>query len=231
MKTIPSTYFRSKRNEAFALPDLLVILAVISVLAALSVTIAISVKEKARLAVCLENQQKIGKAILAFSEDNSKALPGPSSPKDNIWWTYKEQIMSYAGLKGDPSVKDTLFACPNDRGYTDSTPFCRSSRFQFNSYVFNGVTLPGMPNVAGCFTYNIKEPDKTLLIMEFCAHGPYAWHYSKNGNQNTPFYNNAQSMAAFVDGHAHFTKFYYDGYNAAYTKDPPPGYDYKFSGN
>ena len=94
MKSISSSYCRRNRNGAFALPDLLVILAVISVLAALSVAIAVSTREKARLSVCLENQRKIGKAILAFSEDNSKALPGPSSPKDNVWWTYKEQVMT-----------------------------------------------------------------------------------------------------------------------------------------
>jgi prepilin-type processing-associated H-X9-DG protein len=58
-----------------------------------------------------------------------------------------------------------------------------------------------------------------------------AWHYSKTGNRNLPFYNNAQSMVAFVDGHASFTKIYYDGYNAAFTQDPIPGYDYKYSGN
>ena len=34
----------------------------------------------------------------------------------------------------------------------------------------------------------------------------------------------------FVDGHVRFSKIYYDGYSPAYTRDPIPGYDYKYSG-
>ena len=41
----------------------------------------------------------------------------------------------------------------------------------------------------------------------------------------------AQSVVAFVDGHVSFSKIYYDGYNAAYTRDPIGGYDYKYSGD
>ena len=32
----------------------------------------------------------------------------------------------------------------------------------------------------------------------------------------------------FVDGHVDFIKIYYDGINAAYTRDPIPGYNYKY---
>jgi prepilin-type processing-associated H-X9-DG protein len=46
-----------------------------------------------------------------------------------------------------------------------------------------------------------------------------------------PFYSNAQSVIGFVDGHVSFSKIYYDGYNAAYTQDPPSVYDYQYSGN
>jgi hypothetical protein len=88
-----------------------------------------------------------------------------------------------------------------------------------------------MPNIAGWKTSDVKQPQKTLLVMEFAAHGPLAWHYSKTGSRNTPFYNNAQSMVAFVAGHVSFSKMYYDGCNAAFTQDPIEGYDYKYSGN
>ena len=46
-----------------------------------------------------------------------------------------------------------------------------------------------------------------------------------------PFYCDAQSVVGFVDGHVSFSKIYYDGYNAAYTQDPIPGYDYQYSAN
>ncbi len=38
-------------------------------------------------------------------------------------------------------------------------------------------------------------------------------------------------MVAFVDGHVKMIRIYYDGMNPAYTRDPIPGYEYKFSGD
>jgi hypothetical protein len=67
--------------------------------------------------------------------------------------------------------------------------------------------------------------------MEWCAHAPLSWHKSRTGKRNLPFYCDAESVVVFVDGHAVLTKIYYDGYNAAYTRDPIPGYNYKYSGN
>jgi hypothetical protein len=93
------------------------------------------------------------------------------------------------------------------------------------------VTLPGMPNIAGRRLASVKKTAQTLLVMEWTAHAPLAWHKSKTGRNNMPFYCDAQSVVGFVDGHVNFSKIYYDGYNAAYTRDPIPGYDYQFSGN
>jgi prepilin-type processing-associated H-X9-DG protein len=152
-------------------------------------------------------------------------LPG------NLWWFYKEQVKRYAGLTGPSSASDTVFACPDDRGYSDPKPFHLNPRFDYGSYVFNGVTLPGIPNIAGRLLSSVKQPRKTLLVMEWTAHAPLSWHKSKTGKRNMPFYSDAQSTVGFVDGHVNLTKIYYDGYNAAFTQDPPPGYDYQYSGN
>jgi prepilin-type processing-associated H-X9-DG protein len=64
--------------------------------------------------------------------------------------------------------------------------------------------------------------------MEWTAHAPLSWHRSLTGRRNHPFYNNAESMVGFVDGHVDFIPIYYDGINAAYTRDPIPGYKYKY---
>jgi len=93
------------------------------------------------------------------------------------------------------------------------------------------VNLPGVPNIAGRQTSTIVDPSRTLLVMEWSAHAPLSWHRSKTGTANAPFYDGAESMASFVDGHIDFTRMYYDGVNAAYTRDPIPGYKYKYSGD
>ena len=93
------------------------------------------------------------------------------------------------------------------------------------------MILTGVPNIAGRQLPSVKLPQKTLLVMEWSAHAPLSWHKSKTGRENSPFYCDAQSVVAFVDGHVSFSKIYYDGYNAAYTRDPIGGYDYKYSGD
>jgi hypothetical protein len=221
-----------KGADGFALADLVVTCAGVSILAAIIVASAASAKEKAGLTRCTANLQQVTRAVLDFCDDDFQTLPGPAATApNNLWWWYKEQVKVYLGLMGPSSADDLVFACPADRGYSDPEPFHLDARFDFGSYVFNGVTLPGMPNIAGWQLSSVKNPRQTLLVMEWTAHAPLSWHKSKTGRNNMPFYCDAQSVVGLVDGHVSFSKIYYDGYNAAYTRDPIPGYEYQYSGN
>ena len=216
----------------FALTELLVVLAAVSVLAALGGAYAANAKEKSRLARCTANLGQVAGAVLKFTDDHELNFPGQDDmAPHNIWWWYKEEVKDYAGLTGPSSADDLVFACPSDRGYSDPKPFHLDERFDFGSYVFNGVTLPGMPNIAGWRISAVKNPQKTLLVMEWTAHAPLSWHMSRTGKSNMPFYCDAKNVVGFVDGHVSFSRIYYDGFNAAYTRDPLPGYDYQYSGN
>ncbi len=216
----------------FTLTDLLVTLGVISLLCAVVVAERTALRNKSRLARCVANLQQVNRAVLTFCNDNNQTLPTVSPGEQrSLWWWYKEQVKRYAGLSGPSSPNDTVFACPQDRGYSDPTPFYLSPRFDYGSYVFNGVTMEGVPNLAGWQLSSIKQPPHTLLVMEWTAHAPLSWHKSKTGKRNMPFYCDAESVVGFVDGHVALTRIYYDGYNAAYTQDPIYGYDYQYSGD
>jgi len=218
--------------KGFTLTDLLVIVALLSVLGAIVIGGLSTSRERSRQSVCSSNLQKINRGVLSFCADNSQTLPTiPTGDTRPLWWWYKEQVKRYAGLTGEASKSDTVFACPSDRGYSDPAPFHDNPRFDYSSYVYNGVTLPGIPGIAGLPLTAIQHPQKTLLVMEWTAHAPLSWHRSFTGKENSPFYNDAQSVVGFVDGHVSFSKIYYDGYNAAYTRDPIDGYDYQFSEN
>jgi type II secretory pathway pseudopilin PulG len=221
-------------SAGFTLTDLMVLVAMVALASALLITAGGAVRQKSRLARCTSNLQAVNRAVLTFCSDNKQNLPAPApSDPGNLWWFYKEQVKRYVGLTGPSSPNESIFACPDDRGYSDPKPFHLSQRFDYGSYVFNGVTLPDvlMPNIAGWQISSIKRPQRTLLVMEWTAHAPLSWHKSKTGKRNMPFYCDAQSVAGFVDGHVGLKKIYYDGYNAAYTQDPPAGYDYQYSGN
>jgi prepilin-type N-terminal cleavage/methylation domain-containing protein len=225
------------RAPGFGLTELLVTLAVLALLAAVLVPVIARPRGKSRLTLCTANLQKVNRAVLEFAQENNDRLPRvDNSPAPGGWWYYKEQVKGHLGLTGPPSTNDTVFACPVDRGYGDAEgekprPFRKSSKYLYTSYVFNGVNLPGIPNIANREVSSIIDPSRTLLVMEWTAHGPLSWHRSRTGKANTPFYNNGESVVGFVDGRAAFIPIYYDGLNAAYTRDPPPGYNYKYSGD
>ena len=215
-------------QAGFSRTDLLAILAVVTVIASIVSVALVKQQRAARLQLCTNNLQSIGRAVLSFANDRSGTLPGMlQTSKGPSWWWYKDEIAPF--VKTDQNAPST-FSCPLDRGYTDPGPFWKNPRFNNTSYVFNGVTLLGAPNIAGWKLASVVAPDRTLTVMEWSAHGPLSWHRSRTGKANAPFYRDAESVVAFADGSVSFIKIYFDGFNPAYTRDPIAGYRYKFSG-
>jgi len=227
---------RLDKLGGFTLLELLVSAAALAILAAIFLPMLVSYRRESRLAVCIANLKKVNGAVLQYAQDHEQVLPSmEGSPAPGGWWYYKEKVKGYLGLNEASSPEDRVFACPDDRGYGESTerpvPFCQSKKHNFTSYVFNGVNLPGIPNISGRRINSIVAPERTLLVMEWTAHAPLSWHRSRTGQDNTPFYTDAESVVGYVDGHVAFIPIYYDGLNAAYTRDPASGYQYKYSGD
>lgn len=218
------------KRPGFTRTDLVVGIALVSLLLPLVWTPVAWSRSRAHIERCRANLVGIGRGCLQFAADHGQALPGPTEAPGEFQWWYKEQVKSYLGLRGASAATDAAFACPDDRGYTDPRPFHQSERFDFSSYPFNGVLLLGAPNIAGWHLPEIRQPDRTLMVMEWTAHGPLSWHRSRTGRRNAPFYNDAESVVGFVDGHVDLVKIHHDGYNAAYTRDPVAGYRYRYSG-
>lgn len=222
----------SRSPRGFTRTDLLAILAALAMGLTVSVGFLKTSHRNAGRSECLANLGKLGRAFQRFASDHQQTLPDAEPGKnEDIWWFYKEQIKGYLGLKGASSADDRGFACPADRGYADHGPFSKEARFDFTSYVYNGVTLPDVPNIAGWSLAAVRDPARTLLVMEWAAHAPLSWHDSRTGTRNAPFYCDAISVIAFVDGHSASAPIYYDGHTPAYVRDPIPGYSYKYNGN
>lgn len=230
----PSVIVSSRRtrpsSRGFGLPALLATAATATLLGTLVLVPLATARRKARLAVCLANLQQVNRAVLDYGTDHGGTLPGLTDglPGELQWW-YKELVKPYVARAG-AGTNGAVFACPEDRGYSDPVPFFQGERFDYGSYNFNGVQIPGAPNIAGLPVASITDPKRTLLIMEWTAHAPLSWHRSRTGRRNAPFYNDAESVVGHVDGHASLSRIYYDGYTPAYLRDPIPGYDYRYSG-
>jgi prepilin-type processing-associated H-X9-DG protein len=130
----------------------------------------------------------------------------------------------------------------NGRGYVP-LPMHEQSEHAFTSYAYNAgqFTTAGTSNVPPTTNYygiagqrleTVPHPTITVLIAEVPAFAPYSWHAPKRpfSKENATF-NDAKNTVAFVDGHVSYLKIFFNGKKVAWDYNPPPGYDYQWSGD
>ena len=236
-------------QTGFTLLELLVVLAIIAILAALLFPALRNANEKASRTACMSNLKQINLGLRIYSDDsNDKAprTPGTTNSPGLNWSGYKALIKHYVGINGASSAQDKVFACPNDTFYYDMAgSFQRVPKGlheqppDYLSYGFNGGNAranSNPPGIAGRNLSSIRSPTKTVPVAESPAFIPYSWHQPKPPAANgAPMFNDAMNMVSFVDGHVWFTRIYWGGNNPpgslALHQDPPAGYEYKWNGD
>ena len=112
-------------KRAFTLMELLVVIAVIGILAALLFPVLSSAKSKALRATCMNNLRQINFGLRMYLRDDAadKAPPSPYEVNAYVldFISYKKAMKNYVGLSGLSSSRDTLFACPADGFYYEFT--------------------------------------------------------------------------------------------------------------
>ena len=237
-------------RRAFTLIELLAVIAILGLLAALLMSAVSGAKRNTERTDCANNLRQIDLALRMYSDDSSDAAPkSPGTAEVTLSLTgYKKLIRKYLGLHGSRSSGANLFVCPADTfHYEDLT---RRPRYvsqglweqpisDFSSYAFNGgneMTGFSAPGIAGRRISSINQPAKTVMVAEGAAFIPWSWHHAKRpfSPENAKF-NDAKDTVGFVDGHVGYIKIYWSGNNPpgslAMFYDPPAGYDYKWSGD
>lgn len=104
----------SKRRLGFTLMELLVAMAILSVLAALLFPVFRAATEAAKRTACINNYSQIGKALLLYESDYDEYVPPVNyrnvtltNPGDDRTWV--QTLLPYAG-------DFRLFRCPADTG-------------------------------------------------------------------------------------------------------------------
>jgi competence protein ComGC len=197
---------KSKVTEGLTLVELLVVMGIIALLAALLLPVLRGAGAKARRMACVNNVRQISLGVRMYSDDSHDATPSPgpaglsASKIDSMYSGYKALMKSYVGLNGASSPRDRLFACPADilninYLFTNPPPSlpvrlvkksCHdSSEFDYSSYAFNGGDnvirrfAEGsltLPGLTEVRLSSVRRPDRTVLLAEIAALAPYSWH-------------------------------------------------------
>lgn len=247
-----------RRIAAFTIVELLVVIALIGILSALLLPALSSAMVHARRGTCLSNTKQIDAGVMMYAADNHDTLfPVLKSAKHfnfQEWTAYVPLVGHYVGWKGDPSPSDKLFACPADTFHEkfpeSTTEWVNESLHSradvnYSSYIFNAgnsvfhgypdqIKYPDMfAGVLGATLGSIRKPDRTVLLGEWPAWGPYSWHSPIHPRQI--MVNNAMDVLGFADGHVDYLRLYSGTNNptghleASFAFDPPPEYGYQWS--
>ncbi len=225
------------KNRGFTLVELLMVIGIISILAALILSAVSAAKGHAKRITCTNNLRQISLGVRLYSDDSNDRSPKSPNWTSHPYAAYKELMKNYVGLKGASSVQDRLFACPADTFYYDymfgthegheqgyvAESWCAQSNSDYSSYMFNAGNLfdptnsAYRPGIAGLRLSSIKHPSRTVLVTEAPSLIPFSWHrpkwppyvFSDGVFRPNMFYNNAMNVVSFVDGHVSYLKIYW----------------------
>lgn len=191
-------------TKAFTLIELLMVITIVAILAALLFPVISVAQGKAQRTTCLNNLRQINFAVRMYCDDSNDGTPSTNgvglASKDTrpLYSAYKALVKNYVGLNGASSPHDKLFHCPADTFYPSwfytnaAWPFHFVQKslyddplFDYSSYAFNGgdntprkfgkLTFT-YPGLGGFKLSTVKHPSRTVLVAEASALVPYSWH-------------------------------------------------------
>ena len=151
-----------KSRSAFTLVELLIVIAMLSVLLAMLLPAVGQAREKARQALCSSHVRQIGVTFHLYAQDHQDMLPpfgqyccGNANAKVPYWW---QILPEYTGnpLEAIGIENSSALACPSNR-------FLNNYTYGLNYFdVFGWLDYPGPPN-SGSVSINQVPPTQFLM--------------------------------------------------------------------
>lgn len=172
------------RRHGFSLIELLVVVAILSLLVSLLLPALNRARELARTAVCAANQRNIGVAVAVYNSEQNEFMPlrqssfkTPRPGEVNRLWT--QWLEAGRAVESDTNISmntsaDRRFFCPTNKvkGYTyGCTALGTSGAFGGGSQVVDSSSDPPYPQTRWHkFTFrqisDFTRPGETTLLME-----------------------------------------------------------------
>ncbi len=184
-----SACLRTQKN-AFTLIEVLVVISIIALLAAILFPVFARVRENARRSSCLSNLRQIGLGLQQYTQDydeqNTRSWYGSSGASDALT-SYKWMDAIYPYVKSEQ-----IFNCPSHTlpvNIPPSTSIFDAYRFRdgtrWGSYAAN-VTYFGDGNFNPFLSRNVaswESPSTTVYVVDGVGRYEIAW---ETGNPNPP---------------------------------------------
>ena len=217
----------ARRRSGFTLVELLVVIAMIAILAALLFPVFAEVRERARQTACLSNLKQIGMAVAPYADDNNDMyplgslllVPGQDGKWDRMPTTCCGDIAKLSvAARLVPYTRSTqVFFDPSDprgdrvTGYWD--PKIARVSYTFNWGVSSGVIWPNLPRGK----QNI--PQIPLRLAEVARPGLLQLTFDMTPyHRLVAFQEGWWKNIGYADGHVKFTRFL--GYALPQHQDP-----------
>ena len=202
-------------NSAFTLVELLVVIAVIAVLAALLFPVLAAAKEKGRQIACLDHESQITIAAMLYADDNNGNMcgermgnafrpvwPAPPKPNGGRAWTWSYAILPYA--PGNTNGPNDLWSCPTKP--PTWTPAAEDvNDTVITSYAIAEDTFWGDFGSTGVHSFpiaSITKPAQMILFGETCSSEPgISARYLDSTNSLMGYWHTHRGNFAFWDGH------------------------------
>ncbi|MDR1279364.1 MAG: prepilin-type N-terminal cleavage/methylation domain-containing protein [Opitutaceae bacterium] len=176
-----------RTTAAFTLIELLTVVAIIGILAAITIPVTGSVRDKARTARCAGNVRELARATLLYTADHKDMLPRLDFHWAEDLWPYAGNGRIYVAFGGDelPEIlKDTICECPV--AHRDTVTPKRS--YAANLQIASGAGATHVP------LRTVTSPSATVMFAD--AQGTSSLSVNALNPRHDKKFN-----ASFFDGH------------------------------
>jgi len=183
------------KHRFFTLVELLVVIAVISILAALLLPALSRAKESARKIACVGQLKQIGFAMLVYAADNDEFMV-PTSSAENRTWFYRFAPYLNVNLK----IKNNVAIGPLRDGQTSRQQYQNGAIYYCPNIDSRRVNLPPSNAINELTTYAqniwITYSD---VVPSGAAYADYEESYQKYRKLGSPFFRNPSGVFVFTE--------------------------------